>query len=148
MVMAVAQFEHLFREAASLDIDKSDIKRLEDFVNQRIHDLLLLGQATAKANGRDIIEVYDLPITKGLQENIRLFKSYDEELNLATILEQLSRLPTLSLDYSDEVRNKLPELAGGITVSLAKVFKAIKPGLKNPATTEWELVERVYEILL
>ncbi len=69
--MAVKQFERLFREAASLDIDKSDIKRLEDFINARLHDLLLLGEIAAKANGRDVIEVHDLPITKGLQASLR-----------------------------------------------------------------------------
>jgi Domain of unknown function (DUF1931) len=29
---------------------------------RKVHDLLVRGQATAKANGRDIIEPYDLPI--------------------------------------------------------------------------------------
>ncbi len=147
MVMAVSQFERLFREAASLDIDKSDIKRLEDFVNQRLHDLLIRAQANARANGRDVIAIQDVPITKGLQEQIHQFRSYDEELNLKTILDQLSKLPTLDLDYDETVREKLPELVGGITVGLARVFRAIYPGLKNPATAEWETVEAVYRLL-
>ena len=66
-VMAVPKFERFFREAASLDVDKSDIKRYSDFVNEEIYDLLLVGQATARANGRDVLERWDLPITKGLQ---------------------------------------------------------------------------------
>ncbi len=148
MVMAVKQFERLFREAASLDIDKSDIKRLEDFVNQRLHDLLLLGEAAAKANGRDVIEVHDLPITKGLQEQIHEFRKLNEEIPLAGILEQLAKLPPLSLAYSEELEQKLPELAGAITMSLARVFKAVKPELKNPGTAEWEQVEQIYRILL
>ncbi len=147
MVMAVSQFERLFREAASLDIDKNDIKRLEGFVNDRLHDLLLRAVANARANGRDIIAVQDVPITKGLQEQIHLFRSYDEELNLKTILDHLSRLPTLELDYDESVREKLPEIVGGITVGLARVFRTIYPKLKNPATQEWETVEAVYKIL-
>jgi hypothetical protein len=148
MVMAVKQFERLFREAASLDIDKSDVKRLEDFVNRRLHDLLLLGEAAAKANGRDVIEIHDLPITKGLQQQIHEFRKLDEEIALAGILEQLAKLPPLSLAYSEALEQKLPELAGAITMSLARVFKAVFPTLKNPGSAEWEQVEQIYEILL
>jgi Domain of unknown function (DUF1931) len=36
-----------------------------DFGNDVIYDLLIMGQATARANARDIIEPGDLPITKG-----------------------------------------------------------------------------------
>jgi hypothetical protein len=54
--MSIAKFERFFRVTAGLDVDKSDLKRYSDFVNQKIYDLLLRGQATAKANGRDIIE--------------------------------------------------------------------------------------------
>jgi len=148
MVMAVKQFERLFREAASLDIDKSDIKRLEDFINARLHDLLILGETTAKANGRDVIEVHDLPITKGLQEQIHQFRKMDETIALTGILEHLAKLPPLSLAYSEELEQKLPELAGAITISLAKVFKAVSPKLKNPGTAEWEQIEEIYRILL
>ena len=148
MVMAVSKFETLFRKSASLDVDKSDLGRLEDFVNRRLHALLLMGQAAAKANGRDVIEVHDLPITPGLQENIQAFRQMDEGLELAPILEHLAKLPALDLASSKELEAKLPELAGGITVSLARVFRALWPDLKNPGTEEWEKVEAVYGLLL
>ncbi len=148
MVMAVRQFERLFREAASLDIDKSDLKRLEDFIARRLHDLLLLGQVSAKMNGRDLIEYADLPITAGLQESIREFKRLDETLNLKTILDKLAGLPQLDLDYAESTRGHIPEIAGGMTISLAKVFRALDEKLKNPGSEEWEKVERIYEILL
>ena len=147
MVMAVKQFERLFRESASLDIDKSDIKRLEDFINQRVYDLMIRAQANAKANLRDIIEIQDLPVTKGLQEQIQIYKSLDEELNLGVILEHLAKLPPLALDYSEEVEQKLPELVGAITVSSAKLFKIVNPKLKNPGSAEWEQVEQIFELL-
>jgi len=148
MVIAVKQFERLFREAASLDIDKNDIKRVDDFVNQRLHDLLLLGTAKAKANGRPAISWIDMPITKGLQENINAFKKLDEELSMSSILDSLSKLPLLDLPYDEDLEKKIPEIFGGITMSLAKVFKQVNPKLKNPATVEWEQVEGIYEILL
>jgi len=148
MVIAVKQFERLFREAASLDIDKNDIKRVDDFVNERLHDLLLLATAKAKANGRPAIAWIDMPITKGLQENINEFKKMDEDIALKDILDSLSKLPILDLPYDEELEKKIPDVFGGITISLAKVFKQVNPKLKNPATVEWEQVEGIYKILL
>ena len=39
---------------------RDDIKRYLDFVNDVLYDLLLIGQATAKANVRDVILPWDL----------------------------------------------------------------------------------------
>ena len=86
-LMSIAKFERFFRVAAGLDIDKNDLKRYSDFVNRKIYDLFIRGQATAKANGRDIIQTFDLPITKGLQECIHQFRDIDEESELKPILE-------------------------------------------------------------
>jgi Domain of unknown function (DUF1931) len=68
-VMGFTKFERFFRAAGGVSVDRDDIKRYLDFVNDAIYDLLLTGQATAKANVRDIIEPWDLPVTKGLQES-------------------------------------------------------------------------------
>ncbi len=148
MVMAIRQFERLFREAASLDIDKSDLKRLEEFIALRLHDLLVRGQASAKMNGRDLVEYVDLPITAGLQENIQEFRKLDETLNLSPILDKLSGLPLLDLDYAESTLERIPEITGGMTISLAKVFRVLDERLKNPGSDEWEKVEQIYRILL
>jgi Domain of unknown function (DUF1931) len=81
-VMSVAKFERFFRIAAGLDVDKQDLKRYSEFINQKVYDLLLRAEAAAKANGRVIIEPFDLPITKGLQESIHEFKKIDEQIEL------------------------------------------------------------------
>ncbi|RAM35665.1 DUF1931 family protein [Arthrobacter globiformis] len=67
-LVCLPQFKQFFRQAASLDIDKEDLRRFYDFVGDRTYKLLVPAEATAKANGRDLIEPHDLPITKGLQE--------------------------------------------------------------------------------
>jgi hypothetical protein len=69
----VPLFERFFRLAGGLDVDKQDLKRYRDFVNHKIRDLLIRGEAAAKANGRNTIEPFDLPIAKGLQECIGEF---------------------------------------------------------------------------
>jgi hypothetical protein len=59
------------------DVDKEDIKRYYEFVDQKVADLLLVAQPTAKANDRIAVEPRDLPITKGLQESIHAFEALD-----------------------------------------------------------------------
>ncbi len=141
------KFEALFKNAAGLDMDKSDIKRLYQLVNQKMHDLLQMGVVAAKANGRDIIQLYDLPITKGFQEHLREVRDYDESLNLEPILQQLVSLPPLKLEYSQEVEDALPELTGAITVALARMFKAVNPELKNPKPHDWDKVIDIFNLL-
>ena len=63
---------------------------------KRKPDLLIRGKAVAKANRRDIIEPFDLPITKGLQERIHEFKDIDEEIELKPILDSVWRSPAPS----------------------------------------------------
>jgi hypothetical protein len=147
-VMAVTKFERFFRVVAGLDVDKQDLKRYSDFVNQKIYDLLLRGQATAKANGRDIIEPHDLPITKGLQESIQAFGALDEEIELKAILDHITARPPLHLAIGAETESKLADIAGGLSVALAHTFKLVDPTVENPATDDWERAFKIYNLLL
>jgi hypothetical protein len=147
-VIGVAKFERFFRLAAGLDVDKDDLKRYGDFVDQKLYDLLLVGQAAAKANGRDVVQPSDLPITKGLQENIHDFRDIDEEIELQPILDQLAARPPLDLPLGEEVEARLPNIVGGLSVALARTFRIIDPGLKNPRTEQWERAFRVFNLLL
>ncbi|WP_457577505.1 DUF1931 family protein [Desulfomarina sp.] len=148
MVMGVKQLQRLFRQVSGLEIDKSDVKRLNDFIGNRLRALLLQGQVAASVNGRDIIDYQDIPITIGLQQAIREFIDINEELSLVEILRQQATLPPLRMDISDLLEKKLPELVGGISVGLAKIFRVVNEEIKNPGSREWEQVEEIYRILL
>ena len=147
-VVGVAKFERFFRRAAELDVDKDDLKRYSDFVNRKLYDLLLIGQATAAANGRDIVAPHDLPVTKGLQECIHAFRRMDEELELEPILTQLSVYPPLDRTPSDETEARLPLILGGLSFALARVLKIIDPDLKNPGSEHWERAFRTFDLVL
>jgi hypothetical protein len=147
-VMGVTKFERFFRLAASLDVDKHDLKRYTDFVNHKIHDLLLRAEATAKANGRDIVDPQDLPITKGLQESVHAFAKLEEEVELDPILDRITARPPLDLALRDETEAMLSKISGGLTVALARSFKIINPGIKNPATEDWERAFQIFDLLL
>jgi hypothetical protein len=147
-VMNVPTFERFFRTAAGLDVDKSDVKRYNDFVNEQIYDLLIIAQAKAKANARDVIEPHDLPVTKGLQECIHRFRQLDEEIGLEPILEDLAARPQLDLTLSEETQAELPGIAGGVSLALAGAFEILAPNLRNPQTAQWERAFRLFDLVL
>ena len=144
----VSSFKRFFRAAAGLDVDKDDLRRYDNFVDRKVYDLLLIGQTRAKANARDVIEPWDLPITKGLEETIHDFRGMDEGAELRPILERLTALPPLDLAYSEETEARLPEIAGGLSLALARAFRIVEPRLKNPQTEHWERAFQIFDTLL
>jgi hypothetical protein len=146
--MGISQFERFFRRAASLDVDKADLEPYNDFVNHKIHDLLVRAEAIAKANTRGVILPTDLPITLGLQESIHDFRDLDEEIGLEGVLDQLGKLPPLELECSDDTRAQLPQIAGGLSVALARTFKIMEPTLRKPSTAHWQKAFLIFGQLL
>jgi hypothetical protein len=146
--MSIARFERFFRRAASLDIDKGDLERYNDFIRRKTYDLLLRATANAKANGRDVIQPSDLPITKGLQESIHAYRRLEEEVELEPTLRQLTGLPDLDLAYDDDTRAELPHVAGGLSYALARSFKIVNPELKNPSYADWDAAFRLFDLLM
>jgi hypothetical protein len=147
-VMGFTKFERFFRAAGGVSVDRDDIKRYLDFVNDAIYDLLLIGQATAKANVRDIIEPWDLPVTKGLQESTHAFRRVEEEIELVPILESLAARPPLDYALSDVTQARLPELFGGISVALARTFKLVDADMKAVHSEEWERAFSLFRLLI
>lgn len=147
-VMGTVKFQQFFRAAAGLHVDRNDVKRYTDFVDDKIYDLILIGKASAKANLRDVIEPWNLPITKGLQESIHRFEKLDQEIELQSVLDQLTARPPLDMALSEATEQRLPLIAGGLSVALAHTFVTIEPGRKNPGTAEWNVVFDIFHLLL
>jgi hypothetical protein len=147
-VMGVPRFERFFRLAAGLRVDKDDLKAYSDFINRKLYDMLLMAQATAKANQRDVVEPYDLPVTKGLQESIHKFEELDADIELEPVLEQLEALPPLDLVLSEETEPRLPPLVGAMSLALARTMRIIDPGLKEPHSVHWDRGFQIFETLL
>lgn len=147
-VVAVKKFEDLFRAAARIDIDRSDLRRLTEVINQKLFELLLAGQAQAKTRGRDQIEELDLPLTLGLQKHIRYFENMEDEFEITVHLEHLTVQPPLNLGYTAGLADRLPILFGGLTVALARTFQTLFPELKNPSSDHWTRAVEVFALLL
>jgi hypothetical protein len=144
----IPKFERLFHLAADVDVDKDDLRRYGEFLNANIYDLLVRAQGPARANGRDIIQPYDLPITAGLRQCIFDFRELNEQVDVQPILDQLTYRPPLDFALSAETEAQLAEIAGGITVALARAFKLLDPNMRNPHNEQWERVTRLFELLL
>jgi hypothetical protein len=63
-------------------------------------------------------------------------------------LERVTAWPPLDLAMSDATTERLPDIAGGIGVALARVFKAMDPDLKNPQAVHWQRGYEVFAVLL
>jgi Domain of unknown function (DUF1931) len=147
-VMGESKFEQFFRTVASLDVDKDDLKRYGDLVNHKIRDLVVVGVAAAAANGREVMQPSDLPITKGFEQSIHEFRQLDLEIELQPILDQLATYPPLHVPLSVETEAELSTIAGGLGVALARTFKIIDPTVKNPQSEHWERAVRAFDLLL
>ena len=147
-VMGFTKFERFFRAAGGVTVDRDDVKRYLEFVNAAIYNLLLMGQATAKANARDVIEPWDLPITRGLQESVHGFERLDEEIELRPVLDSLAARPPLDAALSEETQARLPLIFGGISVALARTFKLIDTEMKTVGSQEWERAFTLFRLLI
>jgi hypothetical protein len=146
--MGFTKFERFFRAAGGVTVDRDDVKRYLEFVNDAIYDLLLMGQATAKANARDVIEPWDLPITRGLQESVHGFERIDEEIELRPVLDSLAARPPLAAALSEETQAGLPLIFGGISVALARTLKLIDTEMKTVGSQEWERAFTLFRLLI
>jgi hypothetical protein len=145
---SVSTWERFFRAAAGLNIDKNDIKRHQDFIDSRLRRLVVRAEAVAKANGRDLIELWDLPITAGLQVCLHDFGKLDADLDLGSALREIVPLPPTDLDYSEETRSRLGSVAGGLSVALARTLRLLDPDVKNPQPLQWERAGQLFDVLL
>ncbi len=146
-LIAVSKFERLFREAAGLHVDKEDLRRHQDFVTDKLRDLLAVGRAAARENNRDVLMYHDLPITSGLQRSIDEFEKMDTEIDLLPVLEQLAtHPPDITLEL--ETERRLPAVVGGLTVALGRAFKIIDPKVVNPSSEHWERATQIFDLLL
>ena len=147
-VLGFVKFERLFRAAGGVDVDRDDIRRYLDFVNDALYDLLIIGRNTARAGARDVIQPQDLPVTKGLQESTHAFERLDEQIELGPILGELAARPPLDVTLSDETADRLPLLFGGISVALARTFRLIDAELKAVHSEEWERAFAIFRLLI
>jgi hypothetical protein len=140
--------QRFFRAAGGVDVDKADVERYWEFVDEKVDDIAIAGRDTAKWNGRDVIAPQDLPITKGLQERMREFAKMDEAEELRPLLRTSLRRPPDEITFGEETEDVLAEVFGGISVALARTFRIMDESVRNPNTAHWDRVFALSRLLL
>lgn len=140
----VPVFERFFRSVAQLKVDRNDVKRFRDFVDEMVDDIAVAGRNSARAGGRDVIAPMDLPITKGLQERMREFDKLEEAPDVRAVLAQVVRRPPADVTFSEETEAMLPELFGGLGIAFARAFRVADPEVVNPGTELWDRVTTLF----
>jgi hypothetical protein len=140
-------FERFFRSAAGIKVDKNDLRRFQDFVDEQIDGVSIAGRDAAKWNGRDVIEPQDLPITKGVQERMREFGKLEEADEVRNLLREQVRRPPADVTFSEDTERLLVELFGGLSIALARSFRVIDPTSENPSTQHWDRAFALFRML-
>jgi hypothetical protein len=148
MVIDYHPLKEFLRRSAAIDIDKSDMKRLNDLIGSKLNDLLVIGVRNASYNDRDIVMEPDLPLTKGFLERRQEFRKFNEAMNLQPILEHLAAYPPLERALSADVEAMLPELAGTLAMLAGRTMKVLDPAVRDPDDMLWERVLILMELLL
>jgi hypothetical protein len=148
MIMGYTRMKEFLRRSAGVDIDKSDMDRLTDLIGRKLNDLLVIGVRNASYNNRDIVMEPDLPLTKGILEHIKVFRRYEEEIDLKPILDHLATYPPLERTLSLDVEAKLPDILGTLAMLAGQALKIIDPDVENPGRDLWDRVLRLMELLL
>jgi hypothetical protein len=133
----IPQLKRFFRAAGSIDVDKADVERFRTFVDEKVDDMAIAGRNTARANDRDVIAPQDLPVTRGLQEQMREFDKLDEAEEIRELLRGTLRRPPGDVTFGEETEAVLTEVFGGIGVALARSFRIVDPDVRNPTTQHW-----------
>ena len=146
-VVGAHKIEELFKKAASLRIHKNKVKEISDMIDQKFHDLLLVGQANAKYNGRDVIWYSDLPLTKAFRESMQKFREIDQELDTKEVLDHIKTLPPL-YTLEAELEEKLTEIVGTLFYILAQICKAFSTDDNVVSETELEKAEEILNLMI
>jgi hypothetical protein len=142
------EVQRFFRAAGSVDIDKADVGRFRTFVDEKVDDIAIAGRNTARWNGRDVIAPQDLPITRGLQEQMRDFDKLGEAADMREWLGGTLRRPPDDVTFGEETEGVLTEVFGGIAVALARSFRIVDPEVRNPSTQHWERAFELFRLTL
>lgn len=145
-VMDVAMFGQVFDEVAGIEVDGTDPPLFNAIVTDTLHRLLLTGQASAAAHRRYIIEPEDLPVTRGLRENIRTFTGLGLRLEVERILAQLAVYPPLDRIPATETKAQFPAIVGGLAVAIARTLAVLHPDVTRPRPGHWASLRVVTEI--
>ncbi len=142
------KIEQIFKKGANLQLAKNKVAEVEEKVEQKLYDLLVVANANAGFNNRDIIWYSDMPLTKAMKESMQRFAALEEALELQPILDRLAIHPPLGRDMEAELEKKLPEIVGTLIYSMANIAKEFSTDDKTVSEEELHKAFRVMDMTI
>jgi len=151
-IVGYTRLESLYRRFLGLDLDKSKAEMIIEVSSKKLEDLFRVGLERAYIRGSDVVEYYDLPITKGLQETIEWYRREREKLNdprleLGPIVDYLAGR-IMGLVIGETVRENLQDLTAAILLLIGLVIKLVDPGTRKPSKEAIERASRILDLTL
>ncbi|MCX4750107.1 DUF1931 family protein [Kitasatospora sp. NBC_01287] len=65
-------------------------------------------------------------------------------------LDQLAARPALGMEAAEDTQQRLPDLAGGLSVALAlaRALKTIARDTRRPSTDQWDEAFELFDLLI
>ena len=151
-IIGLSRLEALYRTFTGLDLDKGRAEAILDLASRKLEDLFIAGLERAYARGSDVVEIIDLPITKGLRNTIEEYKRERERLNdprldLAPIVDYLTGRIT-GLVIGESARSELQDLTAAILLLAGRVIKTIDPTTRKPSKEDIERARKILDLTL
>ena len=124
-VMGFTKFERFFRAAGGVSVDRDDVKRYLDFVNDAIYDLLIIGQATAEAERPRRHRAVGPAGHQGPAGEHACVPAARGGDRAAADSGVAGGQPAARIALDVDTEARLPLLFGGVSVALARTFKLI-----------------------
>ena len=142
----------LMERATGLDLEESQIARIEEFAEQKLVDLFDVAEDVAAANGRSRLLRQDLPVTKGLQLILMEVTDLAHEFKLEPLLLFLSDAGVRA-PIDEGVHSDVPRLLAGLLVLCGRIIDVVEPAAQRseagrPSSTAVTRAQAVVDLVL
>jgi hypothetical protein len=137
----------LLSRRRSLDVDKDDLKRYGELSAGSSTTCSSSAKPPQKANGRDVIEPFDLPIAHGLQEGLYESTDWTRTSSRAHPRRRRDAAATRSVVQPGH-RGPAPGRRRGPDRGPRTELQGPRPQVKNPCTSHWERAFRIFDLLV
>jgi hypothetical protein len=144
----IPELERFLVSTAGFDADKGDVYRFHAFIDEKVDAMAFVGRNTARANGRDVIEPHDLPITACLRDQMRDFSTRDGAEEIRQALRGTPRRPPGDVTFGEGTEALLEEVFGGLALALARSLRVLDPDMTHPTVEHWTRVFDLYRPVL
>ena len=146
-VMGFPKLKQLFRRVASIDLDKSKAEYILNIIEKKFRDLIEVAERNARENGREIIYMRDLPLTKGFLNSMEERKKLllTAEVDLSPILAVVAEVTPFTV--SDELKENLQDIVGALVYIVAHTLRHITDE-RRPSKEAIEKAEKILDLTL